>query len=911
MTSLTTESSRRAWVLLGVALALLWGMPLNGYAASASQTITGYVQNADLRRTAQATVELRDKEGTLVTSATTTDAGAFMLITPREGVFSIHAVQDTYKSEHVVVEISQKAPDPIVLTLTETKDIALEIVAPLTPIKPNSSGETYSVSRKDIEALPRGNNVDLHDVLATIPSAISSSLKQVHIRQEHANLQFRIDGVPIPETVTSQFTDLLSPRAWERADILLGGLEAQYGVRTTAVIDITSKSGTKEGFGSVGMFGGSNETVLPSFEYGGMVGDKFRYYVMNNYKTTNRAIDPPTLGQSIFHGDGESNQTFLRGDYQIDNRNNVTWLLLNSVADSQIPTEPGQMQNEHVVDLIRANTDARFTPSPSEQIDENQLENNQYSHLVWRHDMNANQFVSVAGYFRHSRATFTTDPYNVLAYTGGEDSHGHDHASAISAANQDRWAYAGGIRLDYTHALNSQHMIKAGFQFDGTTTRNKNQLFAFLRGEEDELDGHHEDDEDGHHEDDEDGHHEDDEDGHHEDDEDGHHEDDEDGHHEDDEDGHHEDDEDGHHEDDEDGHHEDDEDGHHEDDEDGHHEDDMDHHDDHGEPMGGVINRRANRRVTGYREEFWIQDQYTPNDQWTINLGLRLDNIHGYVEAFQASPRIGVTYAPNKRHAFRAFYGRLFTPPSLEALPLLALDLEGTTAAPDDSTNVRTKPERSHYFEIGSTHAIGRRTVIQLTGYYKVNRNMTDAHQFNTTPMLGYFAYDRGWARGIDFSLKTKLTRTLSARANVAWGQSKAWDLQSGHFLLHTPELRDLATPDGIFTDHSQTVTSSAVVTYRPFTNTTITAQMLFGSGLRSAEGGKTNSGTEDSVTTYNLSLNQVFPFAKKQKLLLAVDVVNLFDQHEFINTGEQSVGLGVSHANMPRSVFFRAQWFF
>ena len=908
MTSLTTESIRRAWVLLGVALALLWGMPLNGHAAPASQTITGYVQNADLRRVAQATVELRDKEGTLVTSATTTDAGAFILFTPRDGVFSVQAVQDTYRSEHVVIEISQEAPDPVVLTLTETKDVALEIVAPLTPVKPNSSGETYSVSRKDIEALPRGNNVDLHDVLATIPSAITSSLKQVHIRQEHANLQFRIDGVPIPDTVTSQFTDLLSPRAWERADILLGGLEAQYGVRTTAVIDITSKSGTKPGFGSIGVFGGSNETVLPSFEYGGTAGDKFRYYVMNNYKTTNRAIDPPTLGQSIFHGDGESNQTFLRGDYQIDNRNNLTLLLLNSVADSEIPTQPGQMQNEHVVDLIREHTDANFTPVPSERIDENQVESNQYSHLVWRHDMNANQFVSVAGYFRHSRATFTTDPYNVLAYTGGEDGHGHDHASAISAANQDRWAYAGGIRLDYTHALNSQHMIKAGFQFDGTTTRNKNQLFAFLRGDDDDHDMDHDD---GHDDHDDDGHDDHDDDGH--DDHDDHdmdHDDDHDMDHDDDHDMDHDDDHDMDHDDDD---HDDDM--HDDHDDDGHDDHDMhDDHDDHGhgEPMGGVIDRRANRRVTGYREEFWIQDQYTPNDQWTINLGLRLDNIHGYVDAFQASPRIGVTYAPNKRHAFRAFYGRLFTPPSLEALPLLALGLEGTTAAPDNSTNVRTKPERSHYFEVGSTHAIGRSTVIQLTGYYKVNRNMTDAHQFNTTPMLGYFAYDRGWARGIDFSLKTKLTRTLTARANVAWGQSKAWDLQSGHFLLHEPELRDLATPDGIFTDHSQTVTSSAVVTYRPFTNTTITAQMLFGSGLRSAgPGQKTNSGTEDSITTYNLSLNQVFPFAKKQKLLLAVDVVNLFDQHEFVNTGEQSVGLGVSHANMPRSVFFRAQWFF
>ena len=56
----------------------------------------------------------------------------------------------------------------------------------------------------------------------TLPSAVDGGLKQVHIRQDHANLQFRIDGVPIPDTVSSVFTDVISPRTWERADIILG-----------------------------------------------------------------------------------------------------------------------------------------------------------------------------------------------------------------------------------------------------------------------------------------------------------------------------------------------------------------------------------------------------------------------------------------------------------------------------------------------------------------------------------------------------------------------------------------------------------------------------------------------------------------------------------------------------------------
>ena len=60
-----------------------------------------------------------------------------------------------------------------------------------------------------------------------------------------------IDGVPIPEGVSSTFTDVISPRMWERADIILGGMEAQYGNKTALVVDITSKSGTRPPSGSV------------------------------------------------------------------------------------------------------------------------------------------------------------------------------------------------------------------------------------------------------------------------------------------------------------------------------------------------------------------------------------------------------------------------------------------------------------------------------------------------------------------------------------------------------------------------------------------------------------------------------------------------------------------------------------
>ena len=107
-------------------------------------------------------------------------------------------------------------------------------------------------------------------------------------------------------------------------------------------------------------------------------------------------------------------------------------------------------------------------------------------------------------------------------------------------------------------------------------------------------------------------------------------------------------------------------------------------------------------------------------------------------------------------------------------------------------------------------------------------------------------------------------------------------------------------------------MTSSAVLTYHPFEHTTVTGQMLFGAVGRTAKPGeKTNSSHSPSYTTYNLSIDQAISLWDDCKAVLGFDVINIFDQQVFLNSGEGSIGLGVAHANMPRSFFFRGQFFF
>src|SRR6058998_1250155 len=438
-----------------------------------ARTISGSVQNQDLRRVGQALVEVRNQEGEIVAHKVTNDAGEFTVAVPAEGTYSVSAVLETYRSEYVIVKIGTEPPAPIKLTLAQTKEIALEIRSPLPPIQYKASSETYSLSRKDVEILPRGNNNTVAEVLQRVPSVVYGALGQTHIRQDHANQQFRIDGVPIPEGVSSTFTDVISPRMWERADIILGGMEAQYGNKTALVVDITSKSGTRPGFGSLQLFGGSNEIVNPSFEYGGTVGEKFRYYLLNSFVTTNRGIEQPTLGKTLFHDQSEKNNTYLRGDYQFNNRNNFSWIFLNAVAKYQVPTTPGLATNPDVLTLLQAQ-DPAFNPVASQAVNQFQKENNQYTQLVWRHDLNASHFFSLGTYFRRGYANFSTDPLNALAYTP-------DVQEPFSTANQKRVASSGGARLDYTWIPSHQHLMKAGFQVNYSQADNTAQIFAFDR----------------------------------------------------------------------------------------------------------------------------------------------------------------------------------------------------------------------------------------------------------------------------------------------------------------------------------------------------------------------------------------------------------------------------------------------
>jgi hypothetical protein len=111
-------------------------------------------------------------------------------------------------------------------------------------ILPNLGATAYTHTKDQIESQSQGENAPFNEVIlrSTGVAQDSAANGDLHVRGEHANLQYRINDVLLPEGITG-FGLELDPRFVESMQLITGSLPAAYGFRTAGVVDIKTKSG--------------------------------------------------------------------------------------------------------------------------------------------------------------------------------------------------------------------------------------------------------------------------------------------------------------------------------------------------------------------------------------------------------------------------------------------------------------------------------------------------------------------------------------------------------------------------------------------------------------------------------------------------------------------------------------------
>src|ERR1700744_478992 len=206
-------------------------------------------------------------------------------------------------------------------------------------IQTQTRASTYTITSKDIDNQPGGENTALNQVILQAPGVAQDSFGQLHIRGEHNGLQYRINGIILPEGI-SVFGQTLDPRLAESVRLITGALPAEYGNRTAGIIDIQTKTGVFDNGGAISMYGGSHSTLSPSVAYGGSSGH-FNYFVSGDYTTNTLGIESPDGSSDPRHDRTQQWHGFAYLQEILDQNSSVSAVLGTSNAIFQIPNQVG------------------------------------------------------------------------------------------------------------------------------------------------------------------------------------------------------------------------------------------------------------------------------------------------------------------------------------------------------------------------------------------------------------------------------------------------------------------------------------------------------------------------------------------------------------------------------------------
>ena len=91
--------------------------------------------------------------------------------------------------------------------------------------------------------------------------------------------------------------------------MITGALPAQYGLRTSGVLDIATRTDAFNNTGTAGIYGGSRGTLTPSLQYGGTVGQT-QYFFTGRWFESNIGLENPTAAWTAIHDHTEQENGF-------------------------------------------------------------------------------------------------------------------------------------------------------------------------------------------------------------------------------------------------------------------------------------------------------------------------------------------------------------------------------------------------------------------------------------------------------------------------------------------------------------------------------------------------------------------------------------------------------------------------
>jgi outer membrane receptor protein involved in Fe transport len=443
------HSLRAALVAVAFA-ALALGSTVTPARADVVGSVRGVLTGSDTHPIARAAVTLTGDRTSL--STTTGPDGRFAFARVPFGHYALSATT-AQGAANVTVDVASDATVTVALVATKIigRTSASSTTVRGTPVAENS----FSAQR--LAALPRNDKLDA--IVEQVPGIVQFSYDEPVAHGFHG-LTYELDGAPLPQSTSSNFSQLIDPRNASAVEIFTGAFPAEFGgSRQGAVVNVVS-GGTELSGGNGGALtlgageqGSSDARLVEHFTAG-----RAQFSLALNGSQTDRGLDSPTLDAQ--HDASSSVDQFLRIALPMGERDLLAFDVSNQYATFQIPinTSPND-PNSPLVSLPGT--------------DDVQQEYDRFASLSFTHtSKDGNGYVRVVPWMRWDRIAYDGDlDSDVQAFVVNDDG----TTTPQNGLRQDRVASYAGLSLS-AYRASDRHALKFGVDLQQENLRSNDLI---------------------------------------------------------------------------------------------------------------------------------------------------------------------------------------------------------------------------------------------------------------------------------------------------------------------------------------------------------------------------------------------------------------------------------------------------
>jgi hypothetical protein len=266
----------------------------------------------------------------------------------------------------------------------------------------------------------------------SIAGAARAPTGEVHIRGQHAEYTYYVDGVPVPSGVSGSLNELFDPAVVNEMNFVTGGWDAEYGGKNAAIVNVS----TRIPAGGVHLTGSA---------YGG------------SFSTNGQGLTASgNSGRWGFFGSGQRSETDMRQEPVVyDTAGNAGAVNFHNHGEDlfgfgKVQYTPG---NGNIFNLngnwSRTRFEVPFDSTGGVISDDNQEDVNAFVNLGWQHLFGDRGGTKPADdlffgtFYRHGSLTFTPGPNDTPQFIFFPDPTPYN-------LSEDRNFNTAGLKLDYT-----------------------------------------------------------------------------------------------------------------------------------------------------------------------------------------------------------------------------------------------------------------------------------------------------------------------------------------------------------------------------------------------------------------------------------------------------------------------------